>query len=97
MEREVDEMQMYSNFPRPATPVPQSSANVHSTFYSLPRFLVTSGRIVISGFVGLSAVRSVGERDSVDPENWPGLWITRNYPAWSYLAYYRLVFKTIGL
>ena len=32
----------------------------------------------------------------VDPENWPGLWITRNYPGWSYLAYYRLVFKTIG-
>jgi hypothetical protein len=27
----------------------------------------------------------------VDPENLPGLRITRNYFAWSYLAYYQLV------
>jgi hypothetical protein len=50
----------YLNFPRPSTPFPQRLANVPGTFHLLPRFLVTSGRIVISGFVGLSAVRSVG-------------------------------------
>jgi len=92
----MQKLNVSSNFPPPATPVPRRLANVPGTSHFATTIRSYIARLVISGFVGLSAARSYGERDSVDAENLPGSWITRNYLDWSYLADYRLDFKTIA-
>jgi hypothetical protein len=99
MERAVEDMQTRSKFLPPAAPVPPPDGlpNVPGTshFATVIRcYMLISLSL---DFLACARCARVEERDSVDPENLPGLQITRDYPDWSYLAYYWLDFKTISL